>query len=233
MWLVTFPFSPLTLPPHQPTLSYYLLPGHSLQLNRLFLNLCVGLGILKYGFACVIEVLAGIVQYFVFMYFCLLSSGYPRQVFYFVFLKSFEPSYVPCDVLHWSLVISVPVSCLCVCVFQQRTVIDYCHFIHIIINLFVGYSCNSSNTDCDVRHHQPSHNPLFRLEKSGGVYCLLLAYREVVTSHANRLTLAAPLSTFRHKTYLTTVSIYRSSQTKFNRSSCTRTVVWETRRGTI
>jgi hypothetical protein len=64
-------FSPY-FTPHQPTLSYYLPPVHSVQSNRLFLNVCVGLGILKYGFACVIEILAGVVQYFVFMYFCFL-----------------------------------------------------------------------------------------------------------------------------------------------------------------
>ena len=123
--------------------------------------------------------------------FCWLSSGYPRQVLYFVFIKSLEPSYVPCDVLHWSLVISVPVSCFFVCVSSNGELweFDYCHFIHIIVNLFVGYSCNSSDIDCDVPHHQPSHNPLFRLDKSGVEYWLPLAYREVVTSHASRLTL--------------------------------------------
>ena len=122
---------------------------------------------------------------------CRLSSGYPRQVFYFVFIKSLEPSYVPCDVLHWSLVIIVPVSCLCVCVCSNRElwVFDYCHFIHITINLYGGYSGNLSDVDHDVPHHQPFHDPLFILEKSGGVYCLPLAYGEVVTSHASRLTL--------------------------------------------
>jgi hypothetical protein len=114
IWLITFTFSPLTLTPHQPTVSYYLLPVHSLQLNRLFLNLCVGLGILKYGFACVIEVLAGVVQYFVFMYFCLLLVKFwvPQESILFCIHKEFGAFL--CSL--WCIALKSSHQCVCVCV---------------------------------------------------------------------------------------------------------------------
>jgi hypothetical protein len=52
---------------------------HNLQLNRLILNLCVKLGILKYWCACVIEALAGVAWYFVCMYLCLLLVKFWEQ----------------------------------------------------------------------------------------------------------------------------------------------------------
>jgi hypothetical protein len=104
-------YAPFFTPCFTPTPSYIvILPAtslatdsvHNLQLNRLILNLCVKLGILKYGFACVIEVLAvlpGILFVCIFV-FCWLSSGNTRQVFDFVFIRSLEPSYTPRDLLH-------------------------------------------------------------------------------------------------------------------------------------
>jgi hypothetical protein len=76
--------------------------------------------------------------------FCWLVSGNTTQGFYFVFIRSLEPFYIPCYVLQYGHLgyghscVYVICVCVCVCVLtNNRQCLIFVVLIHITIHLIV------------------------------------------------------------------------------------------------
>jgi hypothetical protein len=109
------------------------------------------------------------VQLYVFLSFVGWVSGNTTQGFYFVFIRSLEPFYIPCCVLQYGHLgyghYGVYVICVCVCSYKQQTVFNFCCFDSYYNTFICLYSFNSwflLGIMCETNLPSPSHQALPR-----------------------------------------------------------------------